>query len=131
MVNLTHLQTSDIVMVNEEGVLKEGTVINTDKDERMILVDNGTQEFWYEPQDVFPITLDESQLMKFGFVKEQMDGATKYKKGVFRLVTPISGDFSNVEMWYREDRRHFHVPIAVHELQNLHASMTKVPLERG
>jgi len=68
--------------------------------------------------------------MKFGFEKEEINGAVKYKKGVFRLVIPQAGDFSNIEMWYREDRRHFKVPIAVHELQNLHMSMSKIQLER-
>lgn len=130
MVKLGHLQANDIVMVNEDGLLREGTVVETNHEENMILVDNGTQEFWYQPQDVFPLALDESQLMKFGFEKESLDGADKYKKGAFRLVTPKAGDFSKIEMWYREDRRHFNVHIAVHELQNLHNSMTKVPLER-
>lgn len=130
MVKLGHLQNSDIVMVSEEGILREGTVIETNREENMILVDNGTQEFWYRVEDIFPITLDENQMMKFGFEKEPIAGANKYKKGAFRLVTPKAGDFSKVEMWYREDRRHFNVPIAVHELQNLHSSMTKVPLER-
>ena len=130
MVKLAQLQNSDIVMVNEEGLLKEGTVIETNHEENMILVDNGTQEFWYQPQDIFPLALDENQMIKFGFEKEPLDGAAKYKKGAFRLVTPRAGDFSKVEMWYREDRRHFNVPISVHELQNLHSSMTKVPLER-
>lgn len=130
MVKLSQLQANDIVMVNEEGLLKEGTVIETNREENMILVDNGTQEFWYQPQDVFPVALDETQMIKFGFEKEPIQGAAKYKKGAFRLVTPKAGDFSKLEMWYREDRRHFNVPIAVHELQNLHASMTKVPLER-
>jgi hypothetical protein len=51
-------------------------------------------------------------------------------KGAFRIVTPKIGDFSNIEMWYREDRRHFSHPIGVHQLQNLHLQMTKVPLEK-
>ena len=130
MVKLGQLQSSDIVMVNDEGLLREGIVVNTNREENMILVDNGTQEFWYQPQDVYPVALDESQMIKFGFEKEPLEGANKYKKGAFRLVTPKAGDFSKLEMWYREDRRHFNVPIAVHELQNLHSSMTKVPLER-
>jgi hypothetical protein len=33
-------------------------------------------------------------------------------------------------MWWREDRRHFSFPLGVHELQNLHLDMTKVPLEK-
>lgn len=130
MVKLGQLQSDDIVMVNEEGILKEGTVVKTNREENMILIDNGTQEFWYQIQDVFPLALDESQMMKFGFEKEPIQGADKYKKGPFRVVTPKAGDFSKLEMWYREDRRHFNVPLAVHELQNLHSAMTKVPLER-
>jgi len=132
MVKLGQLQSGDIVMVNNEGTMREGIVVQTNAEEHMALVDNGVQEFWYAQEDIFPIALDEAQLLKFGFEKEPLDGgnAMKYKKGVFRLVTPVAGDFSKVDMWYREDNRHFHVPIAVHELQNLHSSMTKVPLER-
>jgi hypothetical protein len=130
MIKLGHLQSGDIVMVSDEGLLREGVVVQTNREEHMALVDNGIQEFWYQPQDIYPVALDENQLMKFGFEKEGIDGAAKYKKGAFRLVTPNSGDFSHLEMWYREDRRHFNVPISVHELQNLHSSMTKVPLER-
>lgn len=132
MIKLGQLQSGDIVMVNDEGLMREGTIIQTNAEEHMALVDNGIQEFWYPPQDIYPIALDEDQLLKLGFTKEPLDGnAVKYKKGVFRLVTPIAGDFSKLDMWYREDNRHFHVPIAVHELQNLHSSMTKVPLERA
>jgi hypothetical protein len=131
MVKLGHLQSGDIVMVNDEGLLREGMVVQTNREENMALVDNGIQEFWYSPQDIFPIALDEAQLMKFGFEKENMEKGVKFKKGVFRLVIPESGNFSNMEMWYREDRRHFNVPVAVHELQNLHADMSKIPLERA
>jgi len=131
MVKIGHLQTGDIVMVNDEGLLREGNVVKINREEHMALVDNGIQEFWYSPEDIFPIALDESQLEKFGFEKESLEKGVKYKKGVFRLVTPETGNFSNLEMWYREDRRHFNIPIAVHELQNLHADMSKVPLERA
>jgi hypothetical protein len=131
MVKLNQLHSGGIVMVSDEGQMREGTVIQTNAEEQMALVDNGVQEFWYSPEDIFPVSLDEGQLLKLGFVKEPLDGnAIKYKKGVFRLVTPVAGDFSKVDMWYREDNRHFHSPIAVHELQNLHSAMTKVPLDR-
>ena len=131
MVKLGQLQSGDIVMVNDEGLMREGMVVRTNAEEQMALVDNGVQEFWYAPQDIYPVALDEAQLLRFGFEKEPMDGtAIKYKKGVFRLVTPVAGDFSRLDMWYREDNRHFQVPLAVHELQNLHSAMTKVPLER-
>lgn len=131
MIKIGQLQKGDIVMVNEEGLMREGVVVGKDIAENLIHVDNGIQEFWYQPQDLYPVALDEEQLVKLGFEKEQIDGAVKYKKGAFRLVTTHPSSFSKVEMWYREDRRHFSVPIAVHELQNLHLQMTKVPLERA
>lgn len=131
MVKTGQLKSGDIVLVNDEGLLREGVVVQTNRVEHLIQVNNGIQEFWYPEQDVHPIALDDWQLKKFGFESEQVDGVTKYKKGAFRLVTPIPGNFNQIDMWYREDRRHFNVPIAVHELQNLHLSMTKVPLERS
>jgi hypothetical protein len=131
MVKLGQLQGGDIIMVNDEGLMREGIVITTNREENMALIDNGIQEFWYAPQDIYPVALDEQHLEELGFEKEPMDGnAVKYKKGAFRLVTPQAGDFSKIDMWYREDNRHFSIPIAVHELQNLHAQMTKIPLEK-
>lgn len=130
MIKLGHLQAGDLVMVSDEGLLREGIVVQTNTEEHMALVDNGIQEFWYAPQDIYPVALDEDHLLRFGFEKENIEGgAVKYKKGVFRLVTPVAGDFSKIDMWYREDNRHFKIPLAVHELQNLHNSMTKVGLE--
>ena len=131
MIKIGQLQTGDIVMVNDEGQMREGVVVNKDIAENLIKVDNGIQEFWYQPQDLYPVVLDDAQLLKLGFEKEQIDGAIKYKKGAFRLVTDHPSSFSKIEMWYREDRRNFNNPISVHELQNLHLQMTKVPLERA
>lgn len=131
MIKIGQLQAGDIVMVNDEGQMREGVVVKKDIAENLIQVDNGVQEFWYQPEDLYPVALDDEQLLKLGFEKEQIDGAIKYKKGAFRLVTDHPSSFSKIEMWYREDRRNFHNPISVHELQNLHLQMTKVPLERA
>ena len=105
-------------------------MVKVSHEENQALVDNGVQEFWYTPEEMDPLPLDENQLFKLGFEKEDLDGAVKYKKGVFRLVTPKKGDFSNLDMWYREDRRHFSFPLGVHELQNLHLDMSKIPLDK-
>jgi hypothetical protein len=131
MLKIGDLKSGDIIMVDDEGVKREGTVVKINHEENVALVDNGVQEFWYAQEEMFPIPLDEGQLMKLGFSKEELDGAVKYKKDSFRLVTPKKGDFSNIEMWWREDRRHFSFPLGVHELQNLHLSMTKVHLEKA
>jgi hypothetical protein len=129
MLKIADLKPGDIIIVDDEGIKREGTVVKTNFEEGQALVDNGVQEFWYSPEEMHPVPLDEHQLTRLGFTKEDLDGAVKYKKDSFRLVTPRKGDFSHVEMWWREDRRHFDFPLGVHELQNLHLSMTKVPLE--
>lgn len=131
MLKVNDLKAGDIIMVDDDGVMREGTVVSISHEENLALVDNGVQEFWYSSDEMYIIPLDEGQLMKLGFEREDIDGAVKYKKGVFRLVTPKKGDFSNIEMWYREDRRHFSFPLGVHELQNLHMDMSKIPLEKA
>lgn len=131
MLKITHLKSGDVIMVNDEGVMREGTVVSVSQEENQALVDNGVQEFWYSPEEMTAVPLDETQLLGLGFIKEDMDGATKYKKDSFRLITPKRGDFSNIEMWWREDRRHFSFPLGVHELQNLYLDMTKVHLHKA
>ena len=130
MLKIGELKPGDIITVNDDGVEREGTVVRVSHEEHQALVDNGVQEFWYSQEDMRAIPLDENMLSKLGFSLEELNGGVKYKKDSFRLVTPRKGDFSNVEMWWREDRRHFNVPLGVHQLQNLHLSMTKVPLEK-
>ena len=129
MLKIGELKQGDIVKVNDEGVERMGTVVRISQEEHQALVNNGVQEFLYTQEEMQAVPLDESQLTRLGFEKQDLNGAVKYLKGAFRLVTPRKGDFSNIEMWYREDRRHFSFPLGVHQLQNLHLDMTKVPLE--
>ncbi len=132
MLKINQLKSGDIIMVNDEGFKREGTVVKINHEEGKALVDNGIQEFWYDPEEMEAIPLDEDQLMRLGFSKEETEtGGMKYKKDSFRLVTPKKGDFSHIDMWWREDRRHFGVPLGVHELQNLYLSMTKVHLDKA
>jgi hypothetical protein len=130
MLKIGNLKAGDIVLLNDEGVEREGQVVEISHEENQALVDNGIQEFWFSPEEMKAIPLDEDQLLKLGFTREEENGSVKYKKDSFRLVTPRKGDFSNVEMWWREDRRHFSFPLSVHELQNLYMDMTKVQLSR-
>jgi hypothetical protein len=130
MLKLSDLKPGDIIAVNDDGIEREGTVVKISYEDHQALVDNGIQEFWYSLEDMRSIPLDETQLVKLGFSKEELNGGIKYKKDSFRLVTPVKGDFSNIDMWWREDKRHFNSPLDVHQLQNLHLSMTKVPLEK-
>ncbi len=131
MLKITHLKEGDIITVDDDGIMREGTVVRVSREEHQALVDNGVQEFWYSQEDMYSLPLDENRLLQFGFTREEEDGAVKCKKDSFRLVTPQKGDFANLEMWWREDRRHFDFPITVHELQNLYLDMTKVHLDKA
>jgi len=131
MLKISALKHGDIIMVNDDGVMREGVVTKIDHGEHLACVDNGIQEFWYEESEMEPLPINEESLLNLGFTKEEENGGVKYKKDSFRLVTPHKGDFSNIEMWWREDRRHFNTPIGVHDLQNLHLDMTKIPLEKA
>jgi len=127
---LGELKQGDIIAVNDDGIEREGTVVRVSHENHQALVNNGVQEFWYDMDEMHSIPLDENQLDLLGFSKEELDGGMKYKKDSFRLITPTKNDFSHVDMWWREDRRHFNTQLGVHQLQNLHLDMTKVPLER-
>jgi hypothetical protein len=122
----------DIVLVEFDGRKTEGEVIGLNGADREIQVRTGDdQEFWYTPNDLYPIALDEGQLMQFGFERQELpDGKIKYLKGPFRILLSQKGNFSDFEMWYREDRRHITQPLSVHGLQNHFHQMTKIDLNR-
>ncbi len=130
MVKISDLREGDVIKVLDEGVERDGVVTDVDREENMAEVDNGVQEFWYNPAEILSIPLSEEQLFKLGFQRQDTDQGIKYMRGPFRILVTEEGNFSNLEMWYREDRRHFHTPLTVHELQNRYLDMTKVPLER-
>lgn len=128
MLKLGELKEGDIVRIEDEGVSREGTVVDISREEKQALINNGIQEFWYDLDLIYPVPLDDEQLTRLGFVKEVDGDSVKYMKGPFRIVI-VNNNFSDIEMWYREDRRHFNTPIGVHHLQNLYHNMTKVHLE--
>jgi hypothetical protein len=130
MVKISDLKQGDIVKVLDEGEERMGMVTDTSWEENMACINNGVQEFWFAPADIVPIPLTEDQLINtLGFEKEETGDGVKYKKGAFRVVVHDPGNYTNLDVWYREDRRHFSHPIYVHELQNHHYQMTKIPLE--
>ena len=131
MINLHELRVGDIVLAEFAGQSREGEVVDIDREERKVDVKTTVQDFWYDPEHLNAIPLDEGQLLQFGFERQDMpDGKIKYLKGPFRILLSEKGNFSNFEMWYREDRRHISQPLSVHMLQNHYHSMTKVDLMR-
>src|SRR5438270_13262244 len=115
---ISDTKRGDIVAADDEGQLKTGVVTDINREERAVCVETDVQEFWYEPDHLFPITLDEEQLLKLGFTKQgNEDDSVKYMKDSFRVLVRNS-DFSKIEIWWREDHRYLSHPLSVHELQN-------------
>lgn len=130
MLKLTDLKPGDMVHVLFDDTEREGIVTNTNREDNLVCVDNGVQEFWYPPEDLIPLPLTEDRLINsLGFEREETPEGIKYKRGPFRVLVHDPGSFSNLDVWYREDHRHFNHPLYVHELQNHYQQMTKVPLE--
>jgi len=129
MIKISDLKFGDIVSAEFEGQQREGMVKELNKEDKEVCVETDVQEFWYTPDHLYPIPLSDEQMGKLGFTQtENGDGSVKYMKGSFRVLLPKKGDFSNMEIWWREDHRFLHGPISVHELQNHHQQMTKVEL---
>lgn len=131
MINFHDLKVGDYVIAEFEGVMREGVITRLNHEDKQVCVETEVQEFWYEPDQLYPIPLNDENLLKLNFSKEEMpDGTVKYKKGSFRIVIPAKDNFSAIEMWYREDRRYHPDVHYIHQLQNHYLQMTKVHLTR-
>lgn len=126
---LTDLKPGDWVKIDDEGVEREGTVIKVSPEEHEVCIDNGIQEFWYSLDHVKGVPVNEAQLLRLGFTRLESATGAEYGKGPFRILVSSPDDFSTIKIWYREDIREFDHPVMVHELQNYHLAMTKMPLE--
>ena len=131
MIQFHDLRVGDLLLVEYNGLRMEGEVVGLNGDEKEVDVKTTAQDFWYSPKYLYGIAVDEGQLVQLGFERQDMpDGKVKYLKGPFRILLSQNGNFSNFEMWYREDRRHIARELAVHELQNYYHQMTKGDLAR-
>lgn len=126
------LQVGDYVIASNDGDAKRGVVTNLNGDEKQACVDTGVQGFWYEMDQLTALDISEAEMEFLKFHKEvKDDGTVKYSKGAFRMLVPKEGDFSRMEIWYRDEQRHIPDPIKLHTLQNHFLSMTKVHLNEA
>lgn len=131
MVKIQELKVGDLVLADYEGETWEGIVKDLNLDDKEVCLETDVQEFWFKPEAIRPIPLNDEQLAKLNFTRQVLDdGSVKYSKGPFRILLLDPNDFSRLEIWYREDRRHLTHAISVHELQNHYHQMTKVDLGR-
>ncbi len=129
MIKYSDIKIGDYVKAEYDGKMWEGEVVNLNGDEKQVCVATGVQEFWFDVERLYPFELNDEALQMLKFQKQVSDdGSVKYLKGSFRLVIPKEGDFSSIEMWYREDRRQHPDVHYVHQLQNQYLQMTKIHL---
>lgn len=131
MIKFGEIKVGDYLNADYEGKTWLGEVIRLNRDEKQVCVKTEVQDFWYDTAHLHPIELSDEQLQMLQFSKtENPDGTVKYMKGAFRIITSSINDFTNAEMWYREDVRHKPQIQYLHELQNKYYDMTKVHLTK-
>jgi hypothetical protein len=129
MIKFNEIKVGDFLIADNDGDKKQGEVTNLKSNSKQVCVDTGTQEFWYEVEQLSPIPINEEQLLKLKFTKQDNeDGSVKYMKGAFRMQLEHKNDFSKFEVWYRDEKRQVMHPISLHQLQNHFYEMTKVYL---
>lgn len=129
MIKFQEIKVGDYLLADNDGDQVSGEVTQLNRDEKQVCVDNGVQEFWFETSQLSAIPLDDVQMERLKFSHETLeDGTVKYSKGAFRIKIPMAGNFSQFELWYRDEHRHIHTPLFVHQLQNHFHDMTKVHL---
>ena len=132
MIKFQEIKVGDYLYADNDGDVLRGEVTNLNGDEKQVCVNTGTQDFWFETNQLMPIPLSDEELANLKFHKEvNGDGTAKYSKGAFRMMVEKDGDFSRMEVWYRDERRHVLHAIPVHVLQNHFYEMTKVHLNDG
>ncbi len=132
MIKFSELKKGGTIMANFDGDKKRGEIEDLNNSAKQVSVNTGAQAFWFEVDDLSPIAINDEELVHLKFHKQiNDDGTIKYLKGAFRMLTPKEGDFSRMEIWYRDEQRHILEPIPLHILQNHFYEMTKVYLNDG
>jgi hypothetical protein len=134
MIKFNELKQGGHVMANYDGDIRRGEVDELKNASKQVSINTGAQSFWFDTGkgNITPIPITEQELLNFKFHKHiNDDGTVKYMKGAFRMLIPKEGDFSRMEIWYRDEQRHITEPIGLHVLQNHFFEMTKVFLNES
>ncbi len=127
MIKYQELRAGNFVIADNDGDQLRGEVTRLNGDEKQVEVDTGTQSFWFETNQLSPLPVNEEELLNLKFSKHvNEDGTLKYMKGAFRMLVPKEGDFSRMEIWYRDETRHITSVISLHNLQNHYYDLTKM-----
>lgn len=134
MISLHELKAGDTVLVSYEGQLQEGKVMELNPEDKQVCVLTGEEnEFWYGLESLFPILLDETQLLKLKFKKDEElsrngDGQV-FVRGPFSVRIRSDNGQKLIDLHYRDETRALKGDITVNELQNHYIGMTNFHLE--
>jgi hypothetical protein len=134
MIRLQDVKTGDTVLVSYEGNLIEGKVLEVNHEDKQVCVlTHEQQEFWYDLDSLYPIPLDETQLLRLKFQKDETqssNGSTAvYVRGPFsvRLYKQDGQDITRLD--YRDEHREIKGQLTVNQLQNHYHGMTNFHLD--
>ncbi|QHS62823.1 hypothetical protein [Chitinophaga agri] len=134
MINLHDVKAGDTVLVEYEGKTVEGQVLEVNREDKQVCVLTGEQEFWYELKDLYSIPLNEEQLLKLKFKKDEslsVNGQGEiYVRGPFSVklhTLPDGGPGTRLD--YRDEHREIKGSITVNQLQNHYHAMTNFHLD--
>jgi hypothetical protein len=134
MIKFNELKQGGHVIADYDGYKQRGEIDELKNASKQVSINTGTQSFWFDTGkgSLTGIPVTETELLNFKFHKQvNDDGTIKYMKGAFRMLIPKEGDFSRMEIWYRDEQRHILESIPLHVLQNHFFEMTKVFLNDG
>lgn len=134
MIRLQDVKTGDTVLVKYEGDLLEGKVLEVNPEDKQVCVlTHEQQDFWYSLDDLYPIPLDEAQLLRLKFQKDEAQSSNGsgavYVRGPFsvRLYKQDGQDITRLD--YRDEHREIKGLLTVNQLQNHYQGMTNFHLE--
>lgn len=134
MINLHDVKAGDTLLVEYEGKITEGHVLDVNHEDKQVCVQTGEQEFWYELNSLSPIPLDETQLLKLKFKKEEAlsdnGNGQLFVRGPFSVQLyklPDGHDATRLD--YRDEHREIKGSITVNQLQNHYQEMTNFHLD--
>lgn len=130
MLKLSELKEGDIVMVDFEGQMRVGDVMEVSKGDKKVRVAHEENEFWYDMDHVFAVPTDEPHLLELGFIKvlnDQTDGDL-FERGPFSVQVIKKGNDQHYLLHYRDETRHILDLRFLHQLQHHYKGMTNFEL---
>jgi hypothetical protein len=133
MIHLHDVKAGDTVLVEYEGTMVEGHVLEVNREDKQVCVQTGEQEFWYDLKDLYSIPLNEEQLLRLKFRKDEISAignGNVYVRGPFSVkLYETENGHPATRLDYRDEHRDIRDAITVNQLQNHYHEMTNFHLE--